>query len=166
MTEEEAGATGVVTGGSPARGPNSSRRRQSRCGCPTRPLASCSRMGESRVGEAVAHGRGAPRDAAAHGRDAGLWMRRRTGEMRRTGEKPHSFCLSSLVRFTAHNGSWALGPSGHNSGLISKSFMSARALAWSLLFPLVFKSVPSKLPQTFFVTCMTSMLWRTAKSFQ
>ena len=72
MTEEEAGATGVVTGGSPARGPNSSRHRQSRCGCPARPLASCSRMGESRAGEAVAHGRGAPRDAAAHGRDAGL----------------------------------------------------------------------------------------------
>jgi len=72
MTEEEAGATGVVTGGSPARGPNSSRRRQSRCGCPARPLASCLRMGESRAGEAVAHGRGAPRDVAAHGRDAGL----------------------------------------------------------------------------------------------
>jgi len=33
------------------------------------------------VGEAVAHGRGAPRDAAAHGRDAGLRMRQRTGEM-------------------------------------------------------------------------------------
>ena len=51
------------------------------------------------------------------------------------------------------------------SGLMSNSSRSALAFAWSLVFHLSFLSVPSKLPQTFFFTCMRSMLWWMAMTF-
>jgi hypothetical protein len=88
-TEEEAGATGAVTGGSLARGPNSARGRRSRCASScvvytilTSLLASCSRMESRGPRKVAAHGRGAPREAVAHWRDAAAGEMRRTGGMR------------------------------------------------------------------------------------
>lgn len=78
----------------------------------------------------------------------------------------HSSYFSFLVRFIATLGSFVLVPWRRSSGLMPKSSRSARAFSWFLVLCLSLMSVPSKLPQKLFFTCMSSTLWRTTKSIQ